>query len=87
MILTTLITTPLTERHKYALEVMDAGSLWNDSKWMTAVEIGTGIRQRYGMKQFGQVTTLLSRLICRGLVKRQVSRDGVVLYSRTEVAW
>jgi hypothetical protein len=86
MITTTLINSPLTARQKYALAVMDAGSPWSDSPWMTAVEVAAGIKQRYGMKQFGHVSILLSTLICRGLARRQVS-GGDVFYSRTGVQW
>ena len=86
MITFSLITAPLTDRQRYALAALDNGSPWSDSTWMTAVEVAAAVKAQTGQKQFGQVSILLTSLICRGLVKRCRSGD-VVLYSRTGVAW
>ena len=80
MIKTTLITQPLSLNQRCEMIV-----LTDEKRPVMATEVALAMRRRFGRK-FGQVSILLSTLICRGLAKRQVS-GGVVLYSRTGVQW
>lgn len=78
MIKTSLITHPLGDRQQDALAAM--GDLTRPS---TCGEVAAAIKRRFRMKQFGQVSELLSSLVARGLVQRQ--RSGRLwLYSRVQ---
>lgn len=80
MIRTSLITHPLPDSQKRTLVAM--GELTKPS---TCSEVAQQVAARTGCRR-GNLSQVLSALVTRGLVKRQVS-GNVVLYSRTEVAW
>lgn len=80
MIKTSLITFPLPDSQKRTLVAL--GELTGPS---TCGEVARQVAARTGGRR-GNLSQVLSALVTRGLVKRQVS-GSVVLYSRTEVAW
>ena len=80
MIKTTLITQPLSLNQRCAMIVLS-----DEKRPVMATEVALRMRRRFGRK-FGQVSILLTSLICRGLVKRCRVR-GDVFYSRTGVQW
>lgn len=80
MIKTSLITHPLPDSQKRALVAL--GEL---SKASTCGEVARQVVKRTG-RPCGGLSSVLSALVARGLVRRQ--RSGRLwLYSRTEVAW
>jgi predicted transcriptional regulator len=78
VIKTSLITHPLGERQQWALAAL------NDlTRPSTCGEVAAAIKRRFRVRQFGQVSELLSSLVARGLVKR--CRGGRLwLYSRVQ---
>jgi predicted transcriptional regulator len=78
MIKTSLITHPLPDSQKRALVAL--GDLTRPA---TCGEVAAAIKRRFRVKQFGQVSELLSSLVARGLVKRlKVGR--LWMYSRVQ---
>ena len=80
LIRTSLITEPLPESQKRILRVLQ--DLPGPA---TSGELSRRLVARFG-QSYRNLTTLLSSLVARGLVRRQLVK-GRELYSRTPVAW
>jgi DNA-binding MarR family transcriptional regulator len=80
LIRTSLITEPLPDTQKHAL-----CALQELSGPATSDEVARTLRARLG-RSYCNLPSILSSLVARGLVRRQVDR-GRELYSRTPVEW